>query len=569
MPYIGVSPQFGVRRKHTYTATASQTSFSGAGAEGATLSYTDSNFVDVYQNGVKLGDADYTSTSGTAIVLGTGATANDIIEIIVFDAFSAADTVSKADGGQFDGNVTMAGTLGVTGAVTADAGISIDNITIDGTEIDLSSGNLTLDVAGQLVINSDSGQIVLQDDTVNWGNLQNSSGDFVIESLGTDKDIIFKGLDGSSTIEAMRIDMSSGGFVGIGTDSPLHQLQNEGTSYFKDNVFIAGGINKMVSSDSSSNPLIFGINANEKARISSAGDVLIGRTSVLTDFGDGRTSLVLQGTGSQDYATIQIGNNGTASNTQILGILAFYDGTSNNARVQSIRADAADSAHLLFSTRANGGSLTERMRVTNGGAVQIGGTSYHKTGDLQVDDAAVFKSVDYYNSKAVIVAYSEADTNGGIYIDFLNSSGGRIGSVKRNGTSGVSYNTSSDYRLKENVSYEFDATTRLKQLKPCRFNWIADEKNTTIDGFIAHEVSSIVPEAVSGEKDALEVWKSGEELPDGVSVGDNKLDEDGKTIINPQGIDQAKLVPLLTKTLQEALTRIDALEAEVKKLKGE
>ena len=115
MPYIGVSPQFGVRRKHTYTATAGQTSFSGAGSEGATLSYTDSNFVDVYQNGVKLGDADYTSTSGAAIVLAQGASVDDLVEIIVFDAFSAADTVSKANGGTFDGNVTMGGTLGVTG----------------------------------------------------------------------------------------------------------------------------------------------------------------------------------------------------------------------------------------------------------------------------------------------------------------------------------------------------------------------------------------------------------------------------------------------------------------------
>ena len=115
MPYIGVSPQFGVRRKHTYTATAGQTSFSGAGSEGVTLSYTDSNFVDVYQNGVKLGDADYTSTSGTAIVLAQGASVDDLVEIIVFDAFSAADTVSKADGGQFDGNITMAGTLSAKG----------------------------------------------------------------------------------------------------------------------------------------------------------------------------------------------------------------------------------------------------------------------------------------------------------------------------------------------------------------------------------------------------------------------------------------------------------------------
>jgi hypothetical protein len=118
MAYIGVSPSNGVRKKHTYTATASQTSFSGAGDEGITLAYRDSNYVDVYQNGVKLADEDYTATSGTAIVLAQGASADDIVEIIAFDVFSVADTVSKADGGTFDGNVTMAGTLGVTGDIT-------------------------------------------------------------------------------------------------------------------------------------------------------------------------------------------------------------------------------------------------------------------------------------------------------------------------------------------------------------------------------------------------------------------------------------------------------------------
>jgi len=119
MPYIGVSPFNGVRKKHTYTATASQTSFSGAGTEGVTLSYKDSTFVDVFQNGVKLGEADYTSTSGTAIVLAQSASVNDLIEVVVYDVFSVADTVSKADGGTFDGNVTMGGTLDVTGVATA------------------------------------------------------------------------------------------------------------------------------------------------------------------------------------------------------------------------------------------------------------------------------------------------------------------------------------------------------------------------------------------------------------------------------------------------------------------
>jgi len=152
MPYIGTSPSQGVRRVHTYTATANQTSFSGAGAEGATLSYKDSNFVDVYQNGVKLGDADYTATSGTAIVLGTGATVSDLVVIVAYDVFSAADTVSKADGGQFDGNVTMAGTITVTGNADLNGDLDVDGTTnldvvdIDGA-VDMAS---TLNVTGAI-----------------------------------------------------------------------------------------------------------------------------------------------------------------------------------------------------------------------------------------------------------------------------------------------------------------------------------------------------------------------------------------------------------------------------------
>ena len=137
MPYIGTSPSNGVRRKHTYTATSGQTSFSGAGAEGATLSYNDSNFVDVYQNGVKLAEEDYTATSGTAIVLAQGASADDVVEIIVFDVFSVADTVSKSAGGTFDGNITAGGTLGVTGVPTF-------------TGRSVHSGGITVANAGQI-----------------------------------------------------------------------------------------------------------------------------------------------------------------------------------------------------------------------------------------------------------------------------------------------------------------------------------------------------------------------------------------------------------------------------------
>ncbi len=99
-------------------------------------------------------------------------------------------------------------------------------------------------------------------------------------------------------------------------------------------------------------------------------------------------------------------------------------------------------------------------------------------------------------------------------------------------TTATSYVTSSDYRMKENIDYTWDATTRLKQLKPARYNWIDDETNTLEDGFLAHEVSSIVPHAVHGEKD-----------------GDAM-----------QGMDYGKLTPLLTKALQELEARVTTLE---------
>jgi len=191
MPYIGTSPSNGVRRKHTYTATASQTSFSGAGAEGATLSYTDSNFVDVYQNGVKLSEADYTATSGTAIVLATGATVSDMVEIVVYDVFSVSDTVSKSAGGTFDGNVTMAGTHTVTGVSILNGGIDV-------------AGDITLDVGGA--------DIIFKDDGTQIGRIRNaSSGELTFQGDVQDKNMVFNGNDGGSTITALTLDMSADG----------------------------------------------------------------------------------------------------------------------------------------------------------------------------------------------------------------------------------------------------------------------------------------------------------------------------------------------------------------------
>ena len=145
--------------------------------------------------------------------------------------------------------------------------------------------------------------------------------------------------------------------------------------------------------------------------------------------------------------------------------------------------------------------------------------------------------------------------------------GTQRGSITVSG-SATAYNTSSDYRMKENVDYTWDATTRLKQLKPARFNFIDDVSNTLVDGFLAHEVSSIVPEAIIGTKDAVEdigtsTDSNGVEITNIKEIHAVSGDTWVKTGTRPvyQGIDQSKLVPLLIKTIQELEARITALEA--------
>ena len=123
MPYIGRPLQAGVRRRYIYAATAGQTSFSGNDSNGISLAYDDSLFLDVYQNGVLLKPVtDYTSTTGTSVVLTTGASTDDVLEMLVFDTFGVADTVSAKDGGSFAGAVSMASTLDVTDDANFDSG---------------------------------------------------------------------------------------------------------------------------------------------------------------------------------------------------------------------------------------------------------------------------------------------------------------------------------------------------------------------------------------------------------------------------------------------------------------
>jgi len=146
--------------------------------------------------------------------------------------------------------------------------------------------------------------------------------------------------------------------------------------------------------------------------------------------------------------------------------------------------------------------------------------------------------VDYGNALKI-----KKTTLGTTAVTFVTETNSQVGYIGIGATS-TSYNTTSDYRLKENISPILNGIDRLKQLKPKRFNFIGD--TSVVDGFIAHEAKEVVPESVTGEKDEV--------LPNGDPAY--------------QGIDQGKLVPLLTAALQEAIAKIEFLETRIETLKN-
>ena len=138
MAYIGKSPSVGVRNRFIYQATAGQTSFSGSDSDAKTLTYQDSLYMDVYQNGVLLKPGtDYTATTGTSVVLVTAASLNDVVEMIIYDTFSIANSYTKAESDTrypFKGNNSIIRLNGQT--ISA-------NITIDSDENGVSAGPIT------------------------------------------------------------------------------------------------------------------------------------------------------------------------------------------------------------------------------------------------------------------------------------------------------------------------------------------------------------------------------------------------------------------------------------------
>ena len=255
----------------------------------------------------------------------------------------------------------------------------------------------------------------------------------------------------------------------------------------------------------------------ERLRISSSG-IGIGTTSPLRPL-----SIGTYGSGNAEIAF--------GSSTSGVASLLFGDGSSGTDIYRGYVQYNHSQDALLIATQA-----AERMRLTSDGSLLVGCTSQ--------PSASVAGTAFITESSDRRTGFMSSSSTGEMFLfQFFNPNGG-VGSIRTNG-SATSFQTSSDYRLKENAVAISDGITRLKTLKPYRFNFKADA-DTTVDGFFAHEVQSVVPEAISGTKD--------------------EVDSDNNPVY--QGIDQSKLVPLLIAALQEAVTKIETLETKVAALEA-
>jgi hypothetical protein len=334
--------------------------------------------------------------------------------------------------------------------------------------------------------------------------------------------------------------------------------------------------------------LEFYTSGSEKARIDSAGRLLVGTTTARSNFFNSTISALLQVEGASSagdpasrfiaqiygrnnnddpiyifakHRGTTVGGNTIVSSDDNLGLITFQgsdgsqfvDAAQIRAAVDGTPSANAMPGRLVFSTTAAGASAaTERLRITKEGNVYFGNaissTPWTKTSGNStmswIEDTgsvggalAIANNADRGFSGMYINKFAYTSGDDDRFADWRLNGGSAIGTITINATSnGVNYNTTSDYRLKENVVALTDGIDRLKKLNVNRFNFIGS--TLVVDGFIAHEVQDVVPEAISGAKDAVD------------NEGNPKY----------QGIDQSKLVPLLTAALQEAIAKIETLE---------
>ena len=374
------------------------------------------------------------------------------------------------------------------------------------TGIDVT-GNIT--TSGQINISGTQPRLYLQD--------TNNDDDFSIYNLNGTFTIY------NETDNVSNLTINSSGNVQIPNDSGKLQL---GSS--QDLAIYHNGSHSYIEESGTGNLYIRSSNTRMQ---SSAGEdqILLAENGAVELFFDNSKKIETTSSGVEVDGQLEI--DGSVGETIL---------KSSGAEIEFTRAASSNitCSHASGSLIINTGGSNERMRINASGDVLIGRTSAGNTGfghTLRGSDSVIFSR----DATGETVQISR-NSNDGPLVQFRSGDSGNasvLATIAKSGSS-VVYNTSSDYRLKENAVAISDGIRRLKTLKPYRFNFKADASKT-IDGFFAHEVTPSVPEAITGTKDAV--------------------DSDNNPIY--QQIDQSKLVPLLVAAVQELIGKVEALEA--------
>jgi hypothetical protein len=290
--------------------------------------------------------------------------------------------------------------------------------------------------------------------------------------------------------------------------------------------------------------IAFAEGGTESMRIDSSGNVGIGTASPLCKLAIGAGSLsdgnvlaqINAATSSATYLGLNKG--GTYG-----GLIGYSNGGTGSTGLH-IRNVAADP--ILFYVN----NTTEAMRIDSSGNVLVGTTSTTPrdfTSGTGTKLPASGGPIEFATTDTNCVFFNyTATTSGSATFVTFRQQGSNRGSISTNGST-TAYNTTSDYRLKENITPITDALDIVAQLKPSTYTW--KETGVNSQGFIAHELQAVVPDCVTGEKDAVETY----------------TDKDGieQTRIKPQGVDTSFLVATLTAAIQEQQTIINDLKARV------
>jgi hypothetical protein len=402
------------------------------------------------------------------------------------------------------------------------------------------------------------------------------------------REFVFKtaasGIAGNTITWSERMRIDSSGNVGIGTDSPdnnsgytaLTMSNTSGTGggqvYVKASsavgVFGADNANsganpKVILQTNTSHPLVFGTSGTEAMRIDSSGNLLVGKPS--TDAG---VTAGLEYASNVLYST-RAGTPAAFNRLTSDGDIALF--RKDGATVGSIGVGGSgdlyigdgDTALLIDGESDLVAPWNTSTNLVRDNAIDLGYSS-GRFKDLYLS-GGVFAGATSGGAKVVAEAIATGTTysaswpaTGGTAL-YMQVNSSAVGSITTT-TSATAYNTSSDYRLKTDAQPMTGATDRLKQLNPVNFEWIAD--GTRVDGFLAHEAQAVVPEAVTGAKDAMRDEEY--EVTPAVTDDDGNVVTEAvmgtRSVPDYQGIDQSKLVPLLVATIQELEARITALE---------